>query len=215
MQRRAANQTPATGGAQRIDSRLCAADPDRTGWNLLSRHVTTRRGELFGETSQKWKSGNKSNAGDAIVSGVVKTDDVIWRNIRASRHIIDIERELRVIADWDFHQAHMGLSSFAASAAFGVCGYSSANARRQRVEHFFRCFSRLGDGSRVEENCDARVSRREFNYAGDGGALKLLKCAEDFVQRFLGCILELIAYTDDQRGISKGNNFHQVILSCW
>ena len=99
MQRRAANQTPATGGAQRIDSCLCAADPDRTGWNLLSRHVTTRRGELFGETSQKWKSGNKSNAGDAIVSGAVKTDDVFWRNIRTSRHIIDIERELRVIAD--------------------------------------------------------------------------------------------------------------------
>ena len=44
--------------------------------------------------------------------------------------------------------------------------------------------------------------------------MKLLKCAEDCVQRLLRRIVEPLAHTNDHSGLSEGNNFnHSVILS--
>jgi len=82
---------------------LGATNPDRTGWNLFSRYVSSRCRQLLRKTSQKWKSGNKSDAGYAILSGAVKTDDFAWRDSCALRNIIDIEREFPIIADRNFY----------------------------------------------------------------------------------------------------------------
>jgi hypothetical protein len=122
----------------------------------------------------------QTDAGYAI-STAVKPDDFTWRDSRASRNMIDVEREFRIIADWNFDQAYTALCSCAVPAASSARGYSSANARRQPIEHLVRCFSGFGDWNRIEKDCDACVRRREFNYTGDGGVLKLLKCAKDCV----------------------------------
>jgi hypothetical protein len=142
----------------------------------------------------------------------VKTDDFIWRGGRASRNIIDIEREFAIVADRNFYQAYTALRSYAVPDAVSARGYGSANARHQPIEHLARCFSRLGNGHRVEENCDACVSRRELNYTGNGSVLKLLKCAEDCVQRLFRRIVESLAHTNDHSGISEGNDFHHPVI---
>src|SRR5205814_4773344 len=103
---------------------------------------------------------NKSYAGHAILSRAVKTDDFACRDIRASRYIIDVEGEFRIVADRDFNGLRR--RSYLA-AGFPDSSYSSANARRHGIEHVVRCFSRLGDDNRAEKNGDACVSRREFN----------------------------------------------------
>ena len=91
-------------------------------------------------------------------------------------------------------------------------GYSSANARRQPIENLVRFFSVFGDWNRIEKDCDACVGRREFNYTGNGGVLKLLKCAKNCVQCLLRRIIESLAHTNDQSGISEGNDFHHSVI---
>jgi hypothetical protein len=211
-QRCATDEIPAAWGTQRINSRLGAANPDRTGRDLFSRYVPSRCSQLLWKTSQKWKSGNKPYAGYAILSAAVKPDDFTWRDTGASRNIIDVEREFRIIADWNFDQADTALCSCAVPAAVSARGYSSANARRQPIEHLVRCFSVFGDWNRIEEDCDACVGRREFNYTGDGGVLKLLKCAKNCVQCLLRRIIESLAHTNDQSGISEGYDFHHSVI---
>src|SRR5262245_2926712 len=155
-QRCPADQIPAAGGAQRIDSRLCAANADRTGGNLFSRHVTARSGQFLRKTSQKRKPWNKSYAGDAILSSAMKIDDFAWGDIRASRNIIDIECEFRIIiADGDLDPVYVRSCSCAPPAAVRALDYSNSNVRRKPIEDLGRRFSCLGNSNRVEENCDA------------------------------------------------------------
>src|SRR5262249_21613361 len=153
---------------------------------------------------QKRKPGNESYAGNAILSSAMKTDDLAWRNIRVSRNIIDVERELRIITYRDFD----GLRSWSCALA-GVHepGHSRANARRQPVEHFVLRFTRFRNAIWVVENCHACVSRCKLDDAGNLGVLKLLKCPENHVQRLLRLIIESLAHTDDQRAISERNDF--------
>src|SRR5262249_14742642 len=207
-QRRASDQIPPAGRTQRINSRLCAADSDRTGRNFFPWYIPPWSSQLLRKTCQKWESGNKSYAGDAILSHAVKTDNFLRRDIRASRNIIDIQCEFRIIADWNFDQARTGPCSSAAPAAVSARGYSSMNSLDKPIEHLAWCFSRFGHGDRIKENRDARIRRRELDDTGNLRALKLLKGAEDSVQCFLGSILESVAHTKDQRGIAEGNNFH-------
>ena len=42
--------------------------------------------------------------------------------------------------------------------------------------------------------------------------MKLLKCAKDCVQRLLRRIVESLAHTNDQSGISEGNDFHHSVI---
>src|SRR5207244_604931 len=165
-QRCAPDEIPAARRTQRINSRLCTADPDRTGWNLFSRYVPSWCSQLLRKASQEWKSGNKSYAGNTVLSAAMKPDDFTWRDSRASRDIIDVEREFRIIADWNFDQAYAALCSYAVPAAVirlrrsslrsrfggvdgyggqGARGYSSAYACRQPIENLARFFSLFGD----------------------------------------------------------------------
>src|SRR5206468_12359204 len=171
--------------------------------------------------SQKWKSGNKSYAGDTILSRAVKTDDFARRRLRASGNVINVDCELSVITDWNFEQAHTRRCTAAMPAAVirlrrgysgqGARGYNSTNTRRQPLEHLVRRFSSFDDSSWVEKNRDACVSRCKLDNSGDVCASKLLKCAEDRVQYFLRRVLEALAQADDERGISEGNDFHQLV----
>src|SRR5882724_11643781 len=74
-QGRATDEVPAPGRTQGINSSLRATNSDGTGRNFFPRSLPARRGQLLRKTSQKWKSGNKSYAGDTILSRAVKTDD--------------------------------------------------------------------------------------------------------------------------------------------
>src|SRR6266513_1361970 len=66
-QRRATDEVPAPGRTQRINSRLRPTNPDGTGRNFLPRNFPAWRGQLLRKPGQKWKSGDKSYAGDAIL----------------------------------------------------------------------------------------------------------------------------------------------------
>src|SRR5205814_9790123 len=105
--------------------------------------------ELLRQPGQNWKAGTGYVAGDRILSRAVKTDHFASRDIRASRNLVDVEREFRIIADGNFNgsrrRSHL-------AARVSDPGYSSANARRQPTKHVVRCFNRLGHRNRVKEN---------------------------------------------------------------
>src|SRR5437660_8805741 len=102
------------------------------------------------------------------------------------------------------------MASLTSDTAAGVDapGYNFANSRRQLIEYVACCSACFGDVDRIEKNSDARISRREFDHAGNCSASKLPKCAEDLVQRFIGRIVKLLAHAHDECRISQGNNFH-------
>src|SRR6266403_2736411 len=88
------------------------------------------------------------------------------------------------------------------------------NSFCELVKHPIRCAIRLEDGDRIEENGNAGVSRSKLNHAWNRRALKQLKYSKHFVQRCFRRILKLLTHAHDQRGISEGYDFHQLILSC-
>src|SRR5437016_2167827 len=206
----ATDKVPSAGRTQRINSRLSPTNPDRTGQNFFPRNFPARSSQLLGKTSQKWKSGNKSYAGDTILSRAVKTDDFARRRLRASGNVINVECELSVITDWNFEQAYTRRCTAAMPAAVSTRGYNSTNTRRQPLEHLVRRFSSFDDRNWVEKNRDACVSRCKLDNSGDVCASKLLKCAEDCIQYFLRRVLEALAHADNERGISKGDDVHNL-----
>ena len=126
-------------------------------------------------------------------------------------HSSDVDREFWVVANGYFNQTW----SNRASAAIAPRGREyAANFCCQPLEHLFSCPARFGDGDRIEENCDARVSWSDFNHAGNGNLSQLLKCAKNLTQRFFWRVFESLAHSHDQRAISERNDFHQLILSC-
>src|SRR2546429_7094096 len=131
----AADKVPSAGRTQRINSRLSPTNPDRTGRNFFPRNFSARSSQLLRKTSQKWKSGNKSYAGDTILSRAVKTDDFARRRLRASGNVINVGCELPVIADWNFEQAYTRRCTAAMPAAVGTSSYHSTHTRRQPLEH--------------------------------------------------------------------------------
>src|SRR5262245_38699325 len=86
------------------------------------------------------------------------------------------------------------------------------NSFRELVEHTFHCTARLENDDRIEENCNAGVSRCKLNHTRNGCALKQLKYLEHFVECFFGRVLKLRAHAHDQCRISKGNNFHNPVI---
>src|SRR6266478_8168907 len=203
-QRRTSNQIPAAGRSQRINSRLRTTDSDHTRRNFLAGVGSARRGYFLWQPCHKGKSGNEPDAGHSIISRAVELYNLLCRNLCVTRHLVEVRRELWIVADWNFNSSRRGT---AAPSALRNC--SSANSRCQPIEYVACCSACFGNVPRVQENCDAGVSRREFNDAGNGGASKLLKRVEDLVQRFLGRILKLLAHAHDQGGISEGSNLHQ------
>jgi len=135
----------------------------------------------------------------------MKIDNFRRGNFCMFSHAIDVEREFRVVADWNFNDSRR---CFHSPAAVGSPAYSIANSLSQPIKPLARCSAGLRDSDRIEKNCDTRVRGRDFNDARNGSASQLLKCAEDLVQRFLRRILKLVAQAHDQRGISESRNLH-------
>src|SRR6266567_9101759 len=203
FQRRTSNQIPAPGRAQRINSRLRATDSDCAGGDFLAGVGSARRGYFLWQPCHKGKSGNEPDAGHSIISRAVELYNLLCRNLCMTRHLVEVGRELWIVADWNFNSSRRGT---AAPSALGNC--SSANSRRQPIEYVACCSACFGDVDRIEKNGDARVSWREFDHARNGSASQLLKRLQDLVQRFLGRIVKLLAHAHDECRISQGNNFH-------
>ena len=135
------------------------------------------------------------------------------RNLRVTPDIIEIGSEFGIVTNWNLNQAHIASCGSDVPATPGAI-YNSPNLRRQPIKHLVRSSARFGDCNRIKKNCDAGVSRREFNDAGNGGIAKLFKCAQDFVQGFLRRVLESLTHAHDERGISERNGFsHSIIPS--
>jgi hypothetical protein len=114
-----------------------------------------------------------------------------------SRDIIEVWSKLCIVADWDFDQACIAFSSSDGSAAVSARGYSCANPFTEQVERSIWFPARFYSREQLVENCDAGVSRREFNDARNGSASQLLTCAENVVQCFLGRVFESFAHAHD------------------
>src|SRR5882672_7936931 len=102
LQRSAANQIPPARTTQRINSRLRTTDTNRTGRNFLSRSVTARRRQILRQPCQKWKTRNEPDAGYPEFTAAVEIHHFACRNLRLFCHSIDVERELGIVANWNF-----------------------------------------------------------------------------------------------------------------
>src|SRR5439155_24492763 len=67
LERRAPDQIPSAGRAQRINPCLPAPDSDRTGREFFSESVPTRRGESLWQPCPEWKTGNAPDGGHSGV----------------------------------------------------------------------------------------------------------------------------------------------------
>jgi hypothetical protein len=123
-------------------------------------------------------------------------------------HSIDVERELGIVADWNFDWARNGSRASHAPTAMSARGYNFANSFCQPIEQLAGFSAYFRDDDRIKENCDAGIRRREVNNAGNSSIAKQVKCTEDLVQRFLRRILKLVADTHNESRISKSCNLH-------
>ena len=124
----------------------------------ISLRGTPRRGvaNFFRQTCQEWKSGNESDAAHSVFSRTMKIDNLLCRDLRMSRDVIEVGSKLRIVAHWNFNSSRRRSPG---PAGLGNTGYSRANSRREPLEFVFRCNARFCDGDRIKENCDAGISR--------------------------------------------------------
>src|SRR5262245_30043688 len=115
-----------------------------------------------------------------------------------TRHLVEVRRELWIIADWNFNSSRRRT---AAPSALGTC--SSANSRCQPIEYVAWCSACFSDLDRIKKNCDASITWREFDDTGHSSASQLLKYLQDLVQCFLGLIVKLLAHAHDECRISQ------------
>src|SRR6266513_1458854 len=150
LQRSAANQIPPARRTQRINSRLRTADANRTGRNLFARYVAARRRQILRQPCQKRKTRNEPDTG----------------------HSIDVERKLGIVANWNFDWARNGSRASDAPTAMSARGYNFANSFCQPIEQLAGFSGHFRDDDRIKENCDAGISRREVNNAGNSSIAK-------------------------------------------
>ena len=108
-----------------------------------------------------------------------------------------------IVANWNFDWRAHGFRPSHAPTAKSARGCNFANSFCQPIEQLAGFSAHFRDDDRIKENCDAGISRREVNNAGNSGIAKQVKCTEDLVQRFLRRILKLVADTHNESGISK------------
>src|SRR6266550_6462822 len=169
LQRSASHQLPPARRTQRINSRLRTADANRTGRNFLSRSVSAGGRQLFRQPCQKWKTRNEPNARYSVFTAAVENHHFARRNLCLFRHSTDVERELGIVANWNFDWARNGSR---ASHAPTARGYNFANSFCQPIEQLAGFSAHFRDDDRIKENCDAGISRREVNNAGNSSIAK-------------------------------------------
>src|SRR5207244_7376824 len=128
LQRSAPDQIPATRRTQRINSRLRTTDANRTGRNFLSRTVSAGGRQLFRQPCQKWKTRNEPDAGYSVFTAPVEIHHFARRNLCLFRHSIDVERELGIVANWNFDRALHGSRASHAPTATSARSYNFANS---------------------------------------------------------------------------------------
>src|SRR6266568_2314983 len=160
LQRGAANQIPPARRTQRINSRLRTTDGNRTGRNFLSRTVSAGGRQLFRQPCQKWKTRNEPNACYSVFTAPVEIHHFARRNLCLFRHSIDVERELGIVANWNFDWARNGSRASHAPTAMSARGYNFANSFCQPIEQLAGFSAHFRDDDRIKENCDAGISRR-------------------------------------------------------
>src|SRR4029078_12138203 len=90
LQRSSTAQFPATRGTHWIDSRLRAADANRTGRNFFAWYVAARRRQILWQPCQKCKTRNEANAGHAVFARAVKIDDFAFGKLCVFRYAIEV-----------------------------------------------------------------------------------------------------------------------------
>src|SRR5438874_6074223 len=172
LQRSAANQIPPAWRTQRINSRLRTADANRTGRNFFARCVAARRRQILRQPCQKWKTRNEPDAGYSVFTAAVEIHHFARRNLCLFRNSTDVERELGIVANWNFDRARNGSRSSRAPAATSARGDNFANSFCQPIEQLAGFSAHFRDDDRIKENCDAGISRREVNNAGNSSIEK-------------------------------------------
>jgi hypothetical protein len=94
------------------------------------------------------------------------------RNLCLFRHSTDVERELGIVANWNFDWARNGSRASQAPTAMSARGYNFANSFCQPIEQLAGFSAHFRDDDRIKENCDAGISRREVNNAGNSSIAK-------------------------------------------
>ena len=176
----------------------------------ISLRGVSRRGvaNCLRQPRQKWKTSNEPDTGYTVFTAAVEIHHFARRNLCLFRHSIEVERELGIVANWNFDWARNGFRPSHAPTAMSARGYNFANSFCQPIEQLAGFSAHFRDDDRIKKNCDAGVSRREFNHTGNSGIAKQVKCTEDLVQRFFRRILKLVADTHNESRISKSRNLH-------
>src|SRR5882724_1080805 len=172
LQRSAANQIPPARRTQRINSRLRTADANRTGRNFFARYVAAQRRQILRQPCQKWKTRNEPNAGYSVFTAAVEIHHFACRYFCLVRHSTDVECELGIVANWNFDWARNGSRASHAPATMSARGYNFANSFCKPIEQLAGFFAHFRNDDRIQENCDAGISRREVNNAGNSSIPK-------------------------------------------
>ena len=120
------------------------------------------------------------------------------------RNTIEIESELRIVANWDFNYLPGGFSLLPITTS----RERLVNFLCQRLNCMIRTACIVDYSKRIKEDRYCRVARCEFDNAGNICVLEPPKCAEDFAESFLRRVFKSVANAHNQRGISKRRNFH-------
>src|SRR6266513_2447980 len=163
LQRGAANQIPPARRTQRINSRLRTADANRTGRNFFARYGAAWRRQILRQPCQKWKTRNEPVAGYSVFTAAVEIHHFARRNLCLFRHSTEVERELGIVANWNFDWARNGSRASHAFTAMSARGYNFANSFCQPIEQLAGFSAHFRDDDRIKENCDTGISRREVN----------------------------------------------------
>src|SRR5581483_8340191 len=107
-----------------------------------------------------------------------------------ARNFLEVRGKLRIVANGNFNAARV----FWQKAAFtSRRGQSSADACGEPSQEFFGSTTGFDDCNWIKEDGDARVSRRQFNHPRDRRVFDSPQCAQDFLQGFLGGVVESLA----------------------
>ena len=99
---------PASGGGERINTGLRAADSDRPGGDEDARFFAPRGREVRGQTAEKRKARGETDAAHVVAGSRVAHHDLVRRKTAMLGHAIEIEREFRLVTDRYLDEARFG-----------------------------------------------------------------------------------------------------------
>ena len=135
---------------------LLAACPDWLLQPLIDQPVHLR------ESGQIWKPRRKPDTVYRVFSRAIKISNFAGRDVGMRRHLIQIEREFRIEAGWNFHHPRI---RFVAPMPPRL-GQSLANRIAQPIDGTTRFGALLQQCDRIKINGNGGIVRREFDDPG-------------------------------------------------